>query len=458
MKNIFLVFVFAFCLFQANAQVTTLSSSQGLIPALPLKTLGGGYLALEKREDILSGSNWNKFRNSITVVQYDANMKRIKDLKLSEGKSSYSAHYSELKIIDGKSWLLYLEPASGNEVGNIMAVEIDPSTLALGTPKIIADKSAINLDMKFVGAISKTLRIFTTQSPGGNHQAIFVSTGKDDFYIGCLDSQMNMVWQRRESIEKVKDRDITSIAVDDKGKIYLGYTRKSDGFIGAYTKSGSPVHDQIPVEEHDVKDVLFISNSKTGAINVIGSYMDNDYCLGVYKATIGNNSKTGAFVLTPFPDDLRKQLDKENFAKSKKGLFQFYDAELFQLEDGSIAMVAEMQKTIYDNITRTMTGSVIVVRFDKNVSFGKVPKYNATGGEGRKQYHAQPCGNNILVFYNDNPDNLSRDITLDGKVLGKNIVFVAAQIKPDGSVERKQVNGYGANLTSAMQYLMQGCQ
>lgn len=458
MKNIYLVFVFAFCLFQANAQITTLSSSQGLIPAMPLKTPGGGYLGLEKRDDIMQGSNWNKFRNSITVVQYDAGLKRIKDLKLSEGKSSYSAHYSELKDVGGKFWLFYLEPASGNEVGNMMAVEINPSNLEMGTPKIIADKNAINLDMKFVGAISKTLRIFTAHSSGGNHQAIFISTGKDDFYIGSLDNQMNMMWHRRESIEKVKDKDINAIAVDGKGSIYLGYTRKSDGFVGVYAKNGSPVHQQISVEEYDIKDVLLLSNKQTGAIEVIGSYMNNDYCKGVYKTTLGKNAKVGAVILTPFPDDLAKQLDKENFAKSKKGLFQTYDAELFQMNDGTITMVAEMQKTIYDNITRTMTGSVIAVRFDKNVSFSKAPKYNATGGEGRPQYLAAVCGNNMVVFYNDNPDNLTRDIGLDGKVLGKNVVFVAAQIKPDGSVDRKQINGYGASLTSAMQYLMQECK
>jgi hypothetical protein len=457
-SKLFLFFLCSVIVLSANSQITTLaSSSQNFISSLNVKTSEGNYLGIEKRFDMASGFNWNKFRNSLAIVQYDGNMKRIKDVKLSSGQSVYSAYYSELKKVGNKYWLIYLEPTSGNDVGNIMALEINPVNLQTSSPITLASKTAIDLGMKFYGTMSKELKIWTSLSPSNSYLSLFVSAGKGDFYLSCFDNQLNSIWQKKESIEKVKDKDISSVVVDNKGNIFLGYTKKSEGYVGIYSKAGTASHQQVIAEDYDIKDVLLSVNRKANAVSVVGSYVANDYCKGVYSATITESLKLGPTRLFAFPEDLPKQLHKEGFASAKKGIEQNYTAKIFELEDGTLTMLAEMQNTIYDRITRTLTGSVIAAHFGKETSFAKIPKYNATGGESGAQYFAQVCGNDVMVFYNDNPDNLSRDISLDAKTLDRNGILIAAQLKADGTFIRKQVTAFGSTESVVAQYLQKEC-
>ncbi|SFW84978.1 hypothetical protein [Chitinophaga sancti] len=88
----------------------------------------------------------------VTLLRYDKDMKVTKENKLSGGNNAYSRIlYSSLEKIGDKIWFIYVELDEKNNIGNIMAIEINHQALETSTPKTLAASSSMELSLPMMG-------------------------------------------------------------------------------------------------------------------------------------------------------------------------------------------------------------------------------------------------------------------------------------------------------------------
>lgn len=273
MKKIAFLF-FCLCITLVNfSQISTLPSTYSPFnPGTAFSTADGGSIGIEKEEDNVSGRNWNKYRHRISLIRYDKNLQVQKTNRLAEGKNVYSAFYSDLKRSAGKFWFVYIEPAEKNDIGDVKAVEINPVSLETSTPKVVASSESVASGLKLMYGMSE-LQIFSESSPDEKYTYLFISTGKGDFFLSCLDESLNPVWAKKETIQGIEDHNIKSIKIDDEGTIYLGYINNKKPCVSIY-KKGKGKEYSFNMGEIKPKDVYLVVNKQTKSVTVSGAYFE----------------------------------------------------------------------------------------------------------------------------------------------------------------------------------------
>jgi hypothetical protein len=101
-----------------------------------------------------------------------------------------------------------------------------------------------------------------------------------------------------------------------------------------------------------------------------------------------------------------------------------------------------------------MSGSILDanVKNDK-VVYTRIPKYGVypyTNGALSSRFTI--FNNDLIFFYNDDKDNLKRELSEKPNALTnpKDAVLVAAIVKPDGSLTRQLVMDYEDNFTTSI--------
>jgi hypothetical protein len=454
MKNLFSVLI-SLLTFTAQSQVSIGYSGRiGLFsPSAMLSVADGGYITIKKVDVEIKGKGWNTFRQAVTLVKYDKEFKPLSQVKLANGTAIYNGNYGELVKVGPKFWLIYLEARDSDDMGDIKAVEVNPETLAVAEPKVIASGASLN------HRITKILKVYdllfqTRVSPSGKYVCLYVRMSDSDFYISCIDDNMKPVWGKKESIEGIEKPGICSMEADDAGKVYLGYIKKDGPNYSIYFSSAKVKSVQVKLTEGSAKEILF-HPSKNNSVFVSGTYINNDHCTGVYKASLNQNGELSSITTTPFPASVIDPLDKEGWAsnKSKKyGLYQAFTAEPVKLEDGSSGMLAEFhRRTEAARGNYLHAGSLLFIDFKKATpTFTRVPKYslgsdifNYAINSVHKSgcfYYTYPFASKMIFFYFDTPENFTRDMSLDAKVVNpNNQVLAAAIVEQDGTIKRQSV-------------------
>ena len=412
----------------------------------------GGYIGIDRTAKNTGGLNWNRFRFTITAKLYDKDMKMIKENKLSDGNNVYSGFYSAFKKIGDTYWLIYVESAEKSNIGNVMAVSIDPVTLATGTPKLLAAAGSMELSLPMVDGMSKLTFQFVV-SPDQKHSLLLVGASKEQFYLARLDEQLNVVWGRKESIAGITDHNIQSSVIDNNGNIYLSYTEyiknaPNMGHIMIFKKTGAPVNKTVSLNG-TLKEVKLLASKKGDLIYIAGTFFEETENLaGAYKASMTTaDFKLSTVRRSAFTDSLVDQFAKDSWGntKAKKyGLYPQFNAELIESGDGIVNLVAEFRTQVSG--TRAVfyiSGSILVVSFgNTTTSFARIPKTRTSAGSTiGDSYAFISAQDKIIIFYNDVEKNISRDINLTpvGSDVYTNAVLVAAIIDRDGLVKREKV-------------------
>lgn len=454
-----------YCLLLSLANFGQLSSASSTYtefdPGLSFFTNDGGSIAIEKERDAVAGRNWNKYRTRISLIRHDKNRQVQKIKRLAEGKNIYSAFYSDLKKIGDKFWFIYIEPAEQNNIGNVMAIEINPYTLETGIPKTVASSESVNSSLKLMNGMTD-LHIVSESSPDDKYTFLFIGTGRDDFFLTCLDEGLNSKWAKK--IKGVDDGKIKSIKVDNEGNMYLAFINDKKPYVWIYSTEGIAKDYSFNMGEARPKDIYLLVSQKTKSIIAAGAYFEGSAnCAGLYKTSISSESfEWGEINKIPFTASLLEQFSKDGFASTKPkkfGIEPKFSGKLFELQDGSTAYVAEVRSVaVGERISVTHASSLLAVNFGPSSAFmTRVPKYNLLGGiVYEDQYYGSICGSKLMLFYRDDPANLERDLLLDAKITkaAKNTVLVAATIERDGTVSRKQV-GSGEIVSASIRRTLQ---
>ena len=422
-----------------------------------------GYISIKKEESKADGKGWNSYRNILTLIRYDKHFKAINQAKLSGGANIYSAMYSELRQVGGKVWLFYLEGQDGDDVGDIKAAEVNTISLSLADAKTIISKAELNQTLRGRGAENE-MHFMVRVSPSGRYFCFYARTFGRKQNLAVLDKDLNRVWGKQESFEFGNPysewRGLHSLEVDDNGGAYFSFKLRSDveNYV-IYSPTGKSIVKSIDLGGGSAKEILFAPEKNGGPVFAYGTYMEGDYCKGVYKAEVKANGDLTAIVKTAFPASLIEPLSKEGWAKRRRlGVDPVFNASLVKNGDGSTCFVAEIYAKIdpYYHI-----GSIMYARFSSTGQpvFGRAPKYWAGYGVTRYYFDGEPRGerffdsfpyeSKIIFFYFDNPDNITRDISLDAKVVTpSNGALIAAIIDADGSIKRQQITTLPLNYLS----------
>lgn len=419
---------------------------------------GGGSIGIAKEPYNVSGRNWNKFRQRISLIRYNENGQVQKTANLAESKNIFSIFYIDLKRIGNKFWLVYIEPAERNDIGNVKAMEVNPVTLETGSPITIASSESINSSLKLMFGMSE-LRVVSESSPGELYTFLFIGTGRGDFFISCLDQDLKTVWSKKETIKGLDDYKIKSIKIDDDGVIYMAYVNRKKPFVSVYSKDGIGKEYSFSMGNATPKDIYLLVSQKTNTVIATGAYFEgSNNCAGVYKTNIDRgNYSWGELIKSPFPVSLLGQFSRDGFASTnarKRGLKPKFSGKMYELPDGSTGYIAEMRNFASgEKVSATHFASLLVVNFGPSAAFmSRVPKYNLLGGlVTANQYYAGICGSNIVLFYRDIASNLERALALDAKITRseKNTILVEAIIERDGAVKRRQA-GDGEDVAAGI--------
>lgn len=443
------------CCMQTIAQQFHVSLSESNVSNSSNITLpDGGYIGTRQEEKNVSGMNWNKFRMTVTLIQYDKDMKVIKENKLSGGDNVYNGIiYSSLKKIGDKIWFIYVKPAEKNNIGDIMAIEINPLNLETSSPKVLASSSSIGLSLPLMSGTSAK-NVFMKYSPDGKRVLLFVGAGKEKFYLANLDEQLNVVWDENEMITGITDKNIQSAIIDNSGIVYLSYVNGEQGedkemvHIKVYKQTGASLHKTLRIENARPAEVLLLPSKQGDSLYIAGTYFDKtDNLAGVFKSNMAiTNFKLAAAEKSPFPATFVERLAEDGWGSTrgkKYGLLPEFSSELIETGNG-ISMVAEFRSvSMTTNAAYKYAGDILSIHFDnKQTSFARIPKYRVSAGSTMgDSYYALSSQGKMIIFYNDNEENLTRDIGLKplSSTVYKNAVLVAAIIEPDGTVSRKKV-------------------
>ena len=442
------------CCMQTMAQQFHVSISDTELGPSKIALPGGGYIDVRKEDKNVSGMNWNKYRMTVTLIQYDKDMKVIKENKLSGGNNVYNANiYSSLEKIGDKIWFIYVEPAEKNNIGNIMAVEVNPLTLETSSPKTLAASTSMGLSLPLMAGLDAK-KFVLKYSPDRKRVLLLVGAGKEQFYLSCLDDQLNVIWGKNETIAGITDKEIQSEIIDNGGTIYVGYKSDEKGDanetanIVVFKQTGAPVHKTLRIPNARPAEVLLLSSKQGDSIHIAGTYSDKtDNLAGVFKAAMATgNLKLTAAEKSSFPTTLVEHFADDDWGNTKEkkyGISPELSSQLVETGEG-ISMVAEFNRVETPrNKPFYISGDILNIHFDnKQISFTRIPKYRvSTGSFMGSSYYAFSAQGKTIIFYNDNEENLTRDIDLKpvGSSNYKNVVLVAAVIEPDGTLKREKI-------------------
>ena len=452
MKLSFIALICLCCLqtFAQKFHVSLSESKAGYATYSTLTAPGGELIGIRKEEKNNGGMNWNKYRMTVTLVQYDKDMKVTKENKLSGGDNAYSAFYSSLQLIGNKIWFIYVAPGEKNDIGNIMAIEINPATLETSAPKVLAASDAMGVSVPlFNGMAAK--KILFKKSPDQKRYMLLVGAAKEQFYLCTLDEQLNVVWDKKASIPGTAANKIQSAVIDNAGNIFVSYTGGNEdngtADVMVFKQTGAPIHKVLRLADARPYETLLLLSKKGDSLHIAGTYFDKtDNIGGAFKSSIAiAGFKLSDVRKTPFPATIIERFANDDWGSTKGkryGLYPQFSSELVETGEG-ICIVAEFRSMDMNATGIEHVGGILGIYFDgRQTSFFRIPKYRRNAGSSMgDSYYAVSAQGKLIVFYNDSEENLNQDIALKpaSSTVYKNVMLVAAIVEPDGALKREKV-------------------
>ena len=283
----------------------------------------GGYISFKTVSADIKGKSWNTYRKSVSFVKYDKDFKLVNEIKMTASGGICSGVYFEMKKAGNKFWFIYLEPMENNDVGNIMAVEVDPVNLQQKEAKTLAASTSINHTLRDY-RYTMYFDFLCGASPSGKYIYLCIQLSDDDNYLACFDENMKSLWAGKN---KRVDGEICSAEVDDAGYLYMGIRPKKGSLsCSVFSPSGQVSSTDVNLAAGKVRDIIFHPAKGSEQIIVTGTYMEDDNCTGVYKGVLNKKGETTNVVATAFPKNIVESMGMEGFASTKSKKFGVHPA------------------------------------------------------------------------------------------------------------------------------------
>ena len=358
----------------------------------------------------------------------------------------------------GKVYIIYQETEKKGNAGNIMAVEVDTITLALSEPRIIGNLESSGYTAK-ISLYTNSYRFHWKTSPDGQTILALMSNDKTaaEFYTAVYDSDLMLKWEAKQQLpHSHSDVVQQDAAVDNKGQVYVAYRllakNKASGHIAIY-QTGKKIKDlALQLGTSSPHDIKLLASANAQKVHVAGLYVETYWLAlrGAYCTSVNSNDlSVGKIIKDAVPSLLVEQFSADGWGNAKQGnnygLHHSITSQLKETAQYDPFITGEFRSTdlSMSNKSYHFSGSILHVYFiNDKIQFNRLPKYRvSTTYLIGDSYSVFPWQNKVIIFYNDHPDNLQRDISqkpVNSNVYS-NVVMVAAVIDPQGGVKRHVV-------------------
>lgn len=415
-------------------------------------------------------TRYNSKLDEVTEQMIEADDKGIQFNSLMSIKGKLFMFTSQYNR-DDKTTSYYGQPL------NIETLRSDGKLINLGEYEAFKRSSQTEVGFELSKDSSKILMF-------GN--APYKKNEKEKFYISVLDNGMNKLWSstielpykdRFVSIEdqiitneglvgvliKHYDQEVSKEAVRIDGNKVPSYKTK----LLLYDKAnGAPIEYILDIKDRFVH-TLQLTDDNANNLVLFGLYKDkyNGYISGFFTATFDKSTKTGVTKdINAFPTELVEQIkiDRQGSDKEKDpGLStKFRLADVLERSNGSKDYVLEYSSAVYVSNTNYGGGTGISVTYSNSsywlynygdvidinvqtngkVTISRIPKMQTSKNVRiYSNFKALTYKDKLLVFYNDDDDNIDRDIEKRPDPLYKfnKSVFVMGVIDAKGNVSRE---------------------
>lgn len=463
MKKICASLVVQLLLFQlsvssfAQNYKTTLSATYLNAPFSNLYTSGNEMISFgetDKKRQLAYTLKLSKAKFGIKLLKYDASMNLVKENQLFNGERICGPFSSSIQTINDKLWLFYsIYEEDSKNVINLMGANIDPVSLAIGEPKQLLQIDQDNTGLFKSMTLMQKQTFFVKGSPDKSKLLIFwASNMNDQFFMAVLKPDLDLIWNRKETVG-LNRTIVNSTCVDNIGNVYTGYNYNSGGDanksrVSVYVQKGRPVNVEVKMATGHPYDVLMVPSKKGDEVYVTGTYAGHANCLiGIYSQSISTSTfKQNRIVTKEFTPQLIELIAKDSWAstKSKKYGLEPISMQAYELEDGSIGLVGQFRKSnSTEKHVYILSGGIVNVRLkDNDASFSWIPKYRVSAGSTiGDSYYAFPYKDKLLIFYNDEADNIKIPVGEKYSTSNnyKNVVLAVASMDANGTLKREKL-------------------
>ena len=364
------------------------------------------------------------------------------------------------QMAGNRVYLIYQEMGKKGEVGNILASEIDTNNLKIAEPKTIGDLAKAGYTFTLSNENYRGHKFYWKHSPDHKKTVALVCNDVTaaEFYMAVFDQNLNLIWDGKQTLETPSNEVLNKdVCIDNNGNVYLAYrinprnrqVKASElNRVGIYQNNKRRIEHKLDLGNGAAHEMRLLASADGSAIHVSGYYTDDGS--GALKGSFYTRIKTSDATAETirkdvFPASIIELFANDRWADKKTGLHNTISTKVIELEDGTLNMTGEFRSTDQMTIGKMVvySGSLLNVYFGKaGTSVTRIPKFRVSAASTvGDSYSAFPYKQNVIIFYNDNDNNLNKDISASPARSSNysNVVMVAAVIGPSGEVTRSKV-------------------
>ncbi|RNI40115.1 hypothetical protein EFY79_02125 [Hanamia caeni] len=433
---------------------------------------------------------------AITIASFDKNMKKIRETQLENGSKVFGPLQPRLLLINNKLCLAYFQ-SDDKASFNLYLSQVDEN-LKLKEPKKICNIQQENVGIFKLESVIKGGIVFFTNTTDNSKTLVVCNSGPNSTSTFVVDGELNIIKKsvihtntadfkiskalltndNLECLVLQSERDTKLVCINPEGK-------KTETKINL---PGGARAQQVHVSESADRKNIYVYSSTSP------SEEDGDCCSGFFLATLNSSTlQLAKPLLYKFSPEFTEEICKKGGgSKHKKDYLMYnFEAGLVELSNGEVAIVGSPQeesvntsskpasalnnKTKLESTTTLNTGPILAFYPNKNgktFEYAIVPRISslsrsAESGSGIVKIVQSPMvsnssagfvavasGDDIIILYNDNEDNLAKDVnekTVESHST-KNMVLAEALIDKDKKLQyRKQL---GQNIKGAYTYFL----
>lgn len=460
------------CFVTSNPQqiITTVSDETKYGGSLEIINLGDESIGLDIKGKMLLfyTATLNKAKHSITLSKYDKKMQLVKKLELSDGDKAYGPFFPVLKQFNNKTRLFYYQLSESKGDIDIFHAVINTDSLTLSESQRVLTIRQKNVGVFKMGTAVKEYKFVVSHSPDQHKTLLLWSSSQDNnFFYTILDSVMNVLVSKEETIPGEKKVVLNNHFIDNAGTIYAGYNTNGI-FIGRMNAEPSTL--TVGPDSGEPTQIFIGPGKNSDELCVAGTYKEHDEThAGVFSAQVLLNKLSVSTVIkSAFPQEIKEKLRAQLIDEKKPQRIVIPDM-LYSpvLTSGGQLHILGRSKYYFEQhgtkafLVVMKMGSFLYANITPNgTTFSRIPKRNSSLDDF---YHCS-VNNRVFIFYSDEEKNLEEDLTEIKNISNPKKMLFVAIISEDGSIKREIIPttaalvGYTRQISSSTLIIPAGYQ
>lgn len=435
---------------------------------------------------------------AITIARFDKNMQKISETQLENGSKAFGPLQPRLLLINNKLCLAYFQ--SDDKTSFNLYLSLVDEDLKLKEPKKICNIQQENVGIFKLESVIKGGIIFFTNAADNSKTLVVCNSGPNTISTFVVDRELNII---KKSVVHTNTTDfkISKVLLTKDNLQCLVLHSEEDTKLVCINPEGKKTETKINLpggiraqqvnvtESADSKNIYVYSSTNPAE-------EDGGGCNGFFLAQLNCSTlRLEKPLVYKFSPEFTEDICKRGGGSKHRKDYQMYNFEpsLVEFGNGEVAIVGSPQEesvktsskpamgmndisqTRLESTTTLNTGPILAFfpnKDGKTFEYAIVPRTSslsrsAESGSGGVKivqsllvsnsstgFIAVVSGDDIIILYNDNEDNLMKDVNEKAveSHSTKNMVLVEALIDKDKKLQyRKQL---GQNIKGAYTYFL----